>query len=108
MVNSTTGSRPFIAEPATRMIRRTRGDRPATLPGSVGSSSPGILTKPPKGSALIEYKVSPRLMPSRRGGKPTPNSSTRTPASFAAVKWPSSWTKTTTPKTAMNARIVTT
>src|SRR5258708_117566 len=33
-------------------------------------------------------------MPKSRGGKPTPNSSTRMPAHFAVMKWPNSWINT--------------
>src|SRR5437763_6402808 len=41
--------------------------------------------------------------PTRRGGKPMPNSSTRMPAHFAVMKWPNSCTSTHMPKTGMAA-----
>ena len=61
--------------------------------------SPAIFTKPPSGMAAILYSVPPRVNPSRRGPKPTEKASTRTPTRRAARKWPSSWTKTSTPIT---------
>ena len=64
-------------------------------------SSPKILTKPPKGRRLMEYRVSPLFILKIRGGKPKPNSSTVKPLLFAVIKWPHSWAKIKIPKTKM-------
>src|SRR5579875_2872527 len=42
-------------------------------------------------------------MPTIRGGKPRPNSSTRIPAHLAVIKWPNSCTRMQMPKTGMAA-----
>ena len=103
-LKSTIASATFIAAPEPRTTSRIQRGFAARLRGSSGSSSPSSLTKPPKGSALIVYSVSPRLMPQRRGGYPMPNSSTFTPASFAVMKCPSSWTTMSTTIIATNGR----
>ena len=67
-----------MAEPAHSTAIRCqagllRNDR-ASSSGSSGSSSecmPTILTKPPRGSALIPYSVSPRQVDQIVGPKPT-------------------------------------
>ena len=49
----------------------------------------------------------PRPRTLARGGKPMPNSSTRTFAQRAVMKWPSSWIRTSPPRITMNRTIVT-
>src|SRR6185295_10409334 len=49
------------------------------------------------------YSVSPRLNLTMVGLKPSWNFRTRIPTRLAARKWPSSWTKTSTPSTNTNA-----
>src|SRR5262245_55648905 len=51
---------------------------------------------------LMQYSVSPRRMLNSFGPKPSENVSTRTPCQRATMKWPSSWTKTSTPRTNKN------
>src|SRR3990170_3591231 len=46
----------------------------------------------------MRYSVSPRENPNRRGPKPMENRTTFTPRAFAAMKWPSSWTKMSPPR----------
>ena len=95
-----------MAAPAPSTTARTATGFADRLRGSDGSSSPSIFTYPPKGMALRVYSVSPRRKPKIRGGSPMPNSSTLTPASFAVMKWPSSWKTTRGTKTAMKAIMV--
>ena len=47
-----------------------------------------ILTKPPNGSALIPYSVSPRQVDQIVGPKPTKYLVTFMPNFFAVTKWP--------------------
>src|SRR3989442_3733315 len=54
----------------------------------------------------MPYSVSPRLNLMMVGLKPSWNFRTRMPTRLAARKWPSSWTKTSTPSTKTNARMV--
>ena len=59
------------------------------------------------GSSRQEYWVSSVSLCQSRGPMPMENSLTRTPQSFAAMKWPNSWTATRTPKIRIAARIYT-
>ena len=73
-----------MTTPATRIVSLTgrlcaENDRGSL---ALSPSSPSSLTKPPIGSQFSVYRVSPFERSTRaRGGKPIPNSSTRTPAS---------------------------
>ncbi len=100
------GSMAFITEPEASTSTLTQVLLLARLPAIFGSSSPAILTKPPRGRAFMEYIVSFRLMPNRRGGKPMPNSSTLTPVALAVKKCPHSWARTSTIRTARKATMV--
>ena len=83
---------------------------PRTTRGSSASSpsSPSSLTKPPIGSQFSVYRVSPfERRTLARGGKPIPNSRTRTRKARAVTKWPSSWMITSAPRMTMNRTIVT-
>ena len=95
-VKSRSARATFMTTPAPMTVRRFQGAAAASERGSVGSSSPIIRTKPPMGSQLIVYSVSPRRndRPLMRGGKPMPNSSTLMRNAFAARKCPSSWMTT--------------
>ena len=74
--------------------RRTSAGRSRASP-----SSPSSLTNPPIGSQLSVYSVSPfERRTLARGGNPMPNSRTRTFASRAVTKCPSSWMITSTPE----------
>jgi len=52
----------------------------------------------------MQYSVSPTLNPTILGGNPKENLSTLIPESFAAKKWPNSWTKIRIPKTKTKAK----
>src|SRR5690606_26927677 len=52
---------------------------------------PTILTKPPTGSALIPYSVSPRRNDHRVGPNPTKYRVASMPNAFAVPRWPASW-----------------
>src|SRR5699024_3196944 len=56
------------------------------------------------GSSRNEYWVSSVSRCHTRGPMPMENSLTRTPQSFAAAKWPNSWTAISTPKIKIAAR----
>ena len=71
----------FMTTPATRIARRARSGWAANERGSSAASpsSPSSRTKPPIGSQFRVHRVSPfdrRTL--ARGGKPMPNSRTRT------------------------------
>ena len=85
-----------MTTPATRMTSLTGSRARTNERGSSESpSSPSSRTKPPIGSQLSVQRVSPfERRTLARGGKPMPNSRTRTPASRAVTKWPSSWMTT--------------
>ncbi len=104
--NTSTASERFIVGPATRMMKRCQGGLAPKLSGASSSPfSPAIFTKPPRGIALIEYRTPPRRQPLTRGGKPRPNSSTRTPKTRAIVKCPSSWTRIRTVRMTIKAKM---
>ena len=66
-----------------------------------GGSAGGPVGRPASsGSGL------PRPSTFARGGKPIPNSRTRTRAQRAVTKWPSSWISTSAPRMTMNRTIV--
>ena len=88
--NSTIGSTRLMTDPDASTINRCHAGRLASERGCVGSSSPSRRTKPPSGIQFSEYSVSPKRFAKMRGGKPTPNSSTCTPNSFAVKKCASS------------------
>ena len=98
--------RKFIPAPAAKI--RSRFQKPC-FPRARGlsdsSPSPSMAQKPPMGSRRQEYWVSPFWRFQRQGPMPMENSLTWTPQSFAARKWPSSWTAMRMPKTRMAARI---
>ena len=74
------------------------------VPGSIAGRERGLgppAGRGPAGSGL------PRPRTLARGGKPMPNSSTRTFAQRAVTKWPSSWISTSAPRIRMNRRTVT-
>ena len=82
-VKMTNASSTFMATPATRMTSFLSQPCAENERGSSASSpsSPSSLTNPPIGSQLSVYRVSPfERRTLARGGKPMPNSSTRTPA----------------------------
>ena len=56
----------------------------------------------------MQYSVSPRLIFRSFGPKPSEKVRTRTPTRRAIRKWPSSWTKISTPRTNRKARSVVT
>ena len=58
------------------------------------NSSPSIVHAPPKGSALIQYSVSPFLKCISFGPNPIENSTTVMPLALAIIKCPNSWTIT--------------
>ena len=93
---SRSASTTFMTTPAPITVSRFQWAAAASERGSDGSSSPSMRTKPPMGSQLIVYSVSPRrhVSPLMRGGKPMPNSSTLMRNAFATRKWPSSWMTT--------------
>ncbi len=82
-----------MAEPAHSTAIRCqagwrRNDRGSSA-GSSGSSSecmPTILTKPPSGSALMPYSVSPRVVDQMVGPKPTKYRVTFMPNRLASTK----------------------
>ncbi len=82
--------RAFIREPALNTMSLAPMLLLASPSGCDGSYSPDSLVNPPKGIALREYRVSPRRIDQRRGGRPSPNSSTFTPNFLAVRKCPSS------------------
>ena len=57
------GRRRFMTEPEASTTRRTHAGLAARLRGSLGSSSPSMRTKPPRGSQLMVYSVSPICLP---------------------------------------------
>ena len=71
-------------------------------------SSPTIMQEPPKGSALMEYRVSPFSTLKMRGPIPTENSTTPIPLHFASRKCPNSCTSTINPNSSTAARIFST
>ena len=93
-------SRKCMNEPAaSTTIRCQAGCRRNDLGSSSGSTSssevmPTILTKPPNGSALIPYSVSPRQVDHSVGPKPTKYLVTFMPNFFAVTKCPVSCSMT--------------
>jgi hypothetical protein len=73
------------------------GSLAANSASMLSSTIPEILTYPPSGIAPSRYSVSPMVFPNTRGGNPIENCSTRIRKSLAARKWPSSWTKISSP-----------
>src|SRR6266487_2599975 len=65
---------------------------------------PAILQKPPNGSALMPYSVSPRRKDQRVVPKPRKKRSTFIPKSFAVAKWPPSWNKMASMRAKTNSR----
>src|SRR5215203_1973222 len=55
---------------------------------------------------LRQYSVSPRVNDRTLGPNPSENVRTRTPIRRAIRKWPSSWTKISTPRTNKKLRMV--
>ena len=72
--------------------RRSAPERPSSerFPSVMRSFSPAMRTNPPNGSQFTLYSVSPFFHANNRGGNPNPNSSTRNPNHFAAIKCPPS------------------
>ena len=103
IANSSTGRMRFATEPETSTMKRCQRGAAASERVSVGSSSPSSRTKPPNGSQFTVYSVSPQRLPAIRGGKPTPNSSTRMPNSFAVTKCASSCATTRKIRIAKNS-----
>ena len=68
-------------------------------------SSPYNLQKPPIGNQLRDHTVPQNFLLIIFGGKPNPNSSTRTPVILAAKKCPNSWTKTKIDKAMIKIKI---
>ena len=98
--------RKFIPAPAAKMMSFFQKPWfPRAWGLSDASPSPSMAQKPPMGSSRREYCVSPFSRFQRQGPMPMENSLTWTPQSFAARKWPSSWTAMRTPKMRMAARI---
>ena len=101
-------ARKFIKDPAAKITSFLKKPwRFKDRASSEVSSSPSMAQKPPMGSSRKEYWVSPVSLCQIRGPMPMENSLTRTPQSFAAAKWPNSWTAIRTPKIRMAARIYT-
>ncbi len=67
---------------------------------------PGGSAGGPTGRPASSGSGLPRPSTLARGGKPMPNSSTRTFAQRAVTKWPSSWISTSAPRMTMNRMIV--
>ena len=79
---------------------------PSRAPAGPSSSTPAILTYPPNGIHEIQYSVSPRRKLTTGRPNPSENRSTWMPTAFAAMKWPASCTKMSTPRTTANAASV--
>ncbi len=72
------------------------------------SSIPAMRTYPPSGRAEMTYSVSPQRNPATRGPKPMEKRGTSMSTDLAAIRCPSSWTKTSTPMTMRKATSVST
>src|SRR6266511_1290775 len=88
--------------------RRGRRSSSRKLPTLSCGLIPAILQKPPSGSALIPYSVSPRLVDQRVLPKPRKKRSTFMPNSLAVAKWPPSWNRMASIKAKTNNRTPTT
>lgn len=75
---------------ATTLILAQTDFAPKDLTSWLSESSPSIIHAPPKGSSLMEYFVSPFVIPTSVGPMPRQNSLTRIPALLANRKCPSS------------------
>src|SRR6266498_5406495 len=84
--------------------RRGRRSSSRKLPSLSCGLIPAILQKPPSGSALIPYSVSPRLVDQRVLPKPMKKRSTFMPNSLAVAKWPPSWNRMASIKAKTNSR----
>ena len=90
---------------ATTEIRVQTDLLPKEFSSLLSPSSPTIMQEPPKGSALMEYRVSPFSTLKMRGPIPTENSTTPIPLHFASRKCPNSCTSTINPNSSTAARM---
>ncbi len=93
-----------IAKASARFIATPEARIPTLVTMPWAANDLGSSASPPSSPSSLT-PLSRRTV--ARGGKPTPNSITRTFAMRAATKWPSSWMTTVTPRMRTNRRIVT-
>ena len=92
---------------ARRLVSSSRPSRGTRRPRACRARSRAAARARPPGGRGPGGSGLPRPRTLARGGKPMPNSSTRTFAQRAVTKWPSSWIRTSAPRIRMNSRTVT-